>query len=167
MKCMCEVCFMCRQFIRFTHSLHVSAVMSDFPSAEHWWIALGKISTFSLRVCLPVSCPHLQNIKTPSLFLSLSFSLSGQNTFSCSQTHYNSVPTVYPFGLGLFKDSCWSPNLPLIDLIFLSVESLSLQVRAWWWWYSEDSSWPINCSEATSSIQLNYRTSNEHNEESF
>lgn len=31
-------------------TLHVLTVMSDFPSAEHWWMALGKIS---LSVSIP------------------------------------------------------------------------------------------------------------------
>lgn len=33
-------------------SFHVSAVMSDFPSAEHWWIALGKIFYFLITFSL-------------------------------------------------------------------------------------------------------------------
>lgn len=40
------------------------AVMSDFPSAEHWWMALGKICTPSLFCLTPISFAEDKKIST-------------------------------------------------------------------------------------------------------
>lgn len=60
--------------VDFTHIFHVSAVMSDFPSAEQWWIALGKISIplYPLHV-YPYLCPipFAEHEKSVSLSLSV------------------------------------------------------------------------------------------------
>lgn len=151
-------CVLCAgSFLHFTHTFHVSAVMSDFPSAEHWWIALGKMSTLSPPLHV---CPYLSLIPFAglhSLFPSVSF---------CVWIKYYFCPipglTSYiPSDEGFLGTAAGLQTFLWLISFFLFIGSLSLQVRAWWWWYLEDSSWPINSSEATLFIQLSYRTSNE------
>lgn len=86
------------------------AVMSDFPSAEHWWMALGKICTPSLFcpcLCLtPISfAEDKKNIhfvfQASNLFQDITFLLSRHTIahlhhacrFSCSCSHLTLLST--------------------------------------------------------------------------
>lgn len=108
--------------LHFKHLCCMFTVMSDFPSAEHWWIALGEIYISSVHVFVCPSMyaliclqPHLQKMKTKLPIFHYLLSVCSRYYFSCFQTHF-----LGSFRLRVFEDSgcCWYLNLPLINPIF-------------------------------------------------